>query len=269
MTRLARSAARCSRRVPRQVRRRHRRQRRSRCRGRRARPLAGWPLRAGPTHSAPRRAAITSIRRSPAPARRSSSCRRSRSRRRSAATCSPPAATRSMPRSRRRSRSRSCIRARGNLGGGGFAVVRTQGRGARARLPRDRAGGGDARHVRRSAGKRRVAARRLARGVPGIVAGLWELHTEDGKMTWKQVVAPAIALATRRLRGRADPARVARARGCKRGADHAAALWSDGKPRDRRDRQEPRARGGARSGSPSKGPTASTRARRRRRSPPR
>src|SRR3569623_3237072 len=35
----------------------------------------------------------------------------------------------------------------------------------------------------------------LASGVPGTVAGLWELHRGRGKLTWKQVVAPAIALA--------------------------------------------------------------------------
>ncbi|TMQ15145.1 MAG: gamma-glutamyltransferase, partial [Deltaproteobacteria bacterium] len=35
----------------------------------------------------------------------------------------------------------------------------------------------------------------LAAGVPGSVAGLWELHRKLGKKPWKQVIAPAIALA--------------------------------------------------------------------------
>src|SRR5437764_642870 len=35
----------------------------------------------------------------------------------------------------------------------------------------------------------------LAVGVPGSVAGLWELHRKLGKKPWKAVIAPAIALA--------------------------------------------------------------------------
>ena len=35
----------------------------------------------------------------------------------------------------------------------------------------------------------------LASGVPGAVAGLWELHKKYGKKPWKELVAPAIALA--------------------------------------------------------------------------
>jgi gamma-glutamyltranspeptidase/glutathione hydrolase len=86
----------------------------------------------------------------------------------------------------------------GNLAGGGFAVVRT-GPGKAVALdfrevapaaatadmyldkdgnPTDRSLHGD-----------------LAVGVPGSVAGLWELHHRLGKKPWKAVVAPAIALA--------------------------------------------------------------------------
>jgi gamma-glutamyltranspeptidase/glutathione hydrolase len=32
-------------------------------------------------------------------------------------------------------------------------------------------------------------------GVPGSVAGLWELHSKHGKLAWKSLVAPALALA--------------------------------------------------------------------------
>ncbi len=35
----------------------------------------------------------------------------------------------------------------------------------------------------------------LASGVPGSVAGLWELHKRFGKKPWKDLVAPAVALA--------------------------------------------------------------------------
>src|SRR3954469_18951768 len=87
----------------------------------------------------------------------------------------------------------------GNIAGGGFAVVRT-GPGKAVALdfrevapaaatadmyldkngnPTDRSLHGD-----------------LAVGVPGSVAGLWELHHRLGKKPWKAVVAPAIALAS-------------------------------------------------------------------------
>jgi gamma-glutamyltranspeptidase/glutathione hydrolase len=36
----------------------------------------------------------------------------------------------------------------------------------------------------------------LATGVPGTVAGMWAAHQKFGKLTWKQVLAPAIAYAT-------------------------------------------------------------------------
>ena len=37
----------------------------------------------------------------------------------------------------------------------------------------------------------------LAAGVPGTVAGMWELHRKLGKLPWKDVVQPAVDLATR------------------------------------------------------------------------
>ena len=36
----------------------------------------------------------------------------------------------------------------------------------------------------------------LATGVPGTVAGMWAAHQKFGRLTWKQVLAPAIAYAT-------------------------------------------------------------------------
>ena len=86
----------------------------------------------------------------------------------------------------------------GNLAGGGFAVVRT-GPGKAVAL--------DFREVAPAAatadmfldkdGKPTDGSLRGDRavGVPGSVAGLWALHKKLGKRPWREVVAPAIALA--------------------------------------------------------------------------
>ena len=86
----------------------------------------------------------------------------------------------------------------GNLAGGGFAVIRT-GPGKATAI--------DFREVAPAAaradmyldkdGKPTDASLHgdLAVGVPGSVAGLWELHKKLGKKPWKSVVEPAIALA--------------------------------------------------------------------------
>jgi len=86
----------------------------------------------------------------------------------------------------------------GNIAGGGFAVVRT----ARAK-----AVALDFREVAPAAATAdmyldhdgKVTDKSLhgdlAAGVPGSVAGLWELHRKLGKKPWKTLIAPAIALA--------------------------------------------------------------------------
>lgn len=86
----------------------------------------------------------------------------------------------------------------GNLGGGGFAVVRT-GPGKMVAL--------DFREVAPAAaspdmfldknGELTDGSLRGDRavGVPGSVAGLWALHKKLGKKPWKDVIAPAIRLA--------------------------------------------------------------------------
>jgi gamma-glutamyltranspeptidase/glutathione hydrolase len=86
----------------------------------------------------------------------------------------------------------------GNIGGGGFAVVRT-GAGKAVAL--------DFREVAPAAatpdmyldkdGKPTDGSLRgdRAAGVPGSVAGLSALHKKLGKKSWKEVIAPAIALA--------------------------------------------------------------------------
>lgn len=86
----------------------------------------------------------------------------------------------------------------GNLGGGGFAVVR---------LAPGKAVALDFREVAPAAAtetmyldadgkptKDSLIGHR-ASGVPGSVAGLFELHRKHGKLPWKQVVEPAIKLA--------------------------------------------------------------------------
>ena len=86
----------------------------------------------------------------------------------------------------------------GNIAGGGFAVVRT-GPGKATAL--------DFREVAPAAARPDMYLDKdgnptdkslhgdLAVGVPGSVAGLWELHRKLGKKPWKALVAPAIALA--------------------------------------------------------------------------
>ena len=86
----------------------------------------------------------------------------------------------------------------GNLGGGGFAVVR---------VAKDKAEALDFRETAPAAAsadmyldaegkptKDSLIGHR-ASGVPGSVAGLYALHKKYGKKPWKDVVAPAIALA--------------------------------------------------------------------------
>jgi gamma-glutamyltranspeptidase/glutathione hydrolase len=86
----------------------------------------------------------------------------------------------------------------GNLGGGGFAVVKVG----------DRVTTLDFREIAPAAASRTMyldaagnpipnasIAGPLASGVPGSPAGLWELHRKLGKLPWPQVVAPARKLA--------------------------------------------------------------------------
>ncbi|HWO10250.1 MAG TPA: gamma-glutamyltransferase, partial [Polyangiaceae bacterium] len=92
----------------------------------------------------------------------------------------------------------------GNLGGGGFAVIRDA-HGERAAL--------DFRETAPERAQRSMYARgsetatrpeprpsregHLAAGVPGSVAGLWALHQRFGVVPWRELVAPAIELAER------------------------------------------------------------------------
>ncbi len=87
----------------------------------------------------------------------------------------------------------------GNVGGGGFAVTRMGGKTLALDF-RETAPAAATRDMYLTAdGKARAEAREGIRsaGVPGSVAGLWELHQKLGskKKTWKELLAPAIRLA--------------------------------------------------------------------------
>ncbi|NVB80825.1 MAG: gamma-glutamyltransferase, partial [Kofleriaceae bacterium] len=82
----------------------------------------------------------------------------------------------------------------GNLGGGGFAVVRT-GKGKATALDfRETAPAAATSNMYEADPKSSLVGFK-ASGVPGSVAGLYELHKKLGKKKWTDVVAPAIALA--------------------------------------------------------------------------
>lgn len=86
----------------------------------------------------------------------------------------------------------------GNIGGGGFAVLRTAGGEVSALDFRERAPLASTRDMflddRGELGEDSVTGH-LAAGVPGSVAGLWELHAKGGSMAWPDLLAPAIRLA--------------------------------------------------------------------------
>ncbi|WP_394822974.1 gamma-glutamyltransferase [Pendulispora albinea] len=87
----------------------------------------------------------------------------------------------------------------GNIGGGGFAVTRVRGE-VRALDFRETAPGAASRNMYVDAqgkvSKEAVEGPKAA-GVPGSVAGLWEIYNTLGskKKTWAELIAPAIALA--------------------------------------------------------------------------
>jgi gamma-glutamyltranspeptidase/glutathione hydrolase len=86
----------------------------------------------------------------------------------------------------------------GNLGGGGFMLLRLSDGRAAALDFRERAPRAAARNMYLDADGRLTHASvegHRAVGVPGTVAGLWEAHRRYGKLPWADVVAPAIRLA--------------------------------------------------------------------------
>lgn len=86
----------------------------------------------------------------------------------------------------------------GNLGGGGFAVVRTAPGKAMALDFRETAPGAATETMFLDKDGKPTNDSQLghrASGVPGSVAGLYELHKKLGKKPWKELVEPAIKLA--------------------------------------------------------------------------
>lgn len=99
--------------------------------------------------------------------------------------------------------------AAGNLGGGGFMVMRQQNGFAASLDYREKAPGAATRdmYLDESGTVRKGLSEKghLSSGVPGSVAGMYEAHAKYGSMPWKDLVQPAIDLAangfplTRRL----------------------------------------------------------------------
>jgi gamma-glutamyltranspeptidase/glutathione hydrolase len=86
----------------------------------------------------------------------------------------------------------------GNLGGGGFAVLRNAAGEVSALDFRETAPARATPDLYLDAAGRRTDASvrgHLASGVPGTVAGLAELHRRFGHLPWTEVLAPAISLA--------------------------------------------------------------------------
>lgn len=82
----------------------------------------------------------------------------------------------------------------GNVGGGGFMLVRTKAGEASALDFREKAPAKASRDM--FVGKKNASlVGHLAAGVPGAVAGLYEAQKRFGKLPWKDLVAPAIKLA--------------------------------------------------------------------------
>lgn len=83
----------------------------------------------------------------------------------------------------------------GNLGGGGFAVVRTAGGETAALDFREAAPAAATADMYAKAPEGSSLVGHLSVGVPGAVAGLWELHRKYGTRPWPELLAPAIRLA--------------------------------------------------------------------------
>jgi gamma-glutamyltranspeptidase/glutathione hydrolase len=86
----------------------------------------------------------------------------------------------------------------GNIGGGGFMVIHTAGGGVTTLDYRETAPG-EATHDMYLDAQGKLTDKNLngdlASGVPGSVAGLAEAQRRYGKLSWQQVVAPAVQLA--------------------------------------------------------------------------
>ena len=86
----------------------------------------------------------------------------------------------------------------GNIGGGGFMILRTEGGETAAVDFREKAPLAATRDMYLDADGNltdKSIVGHLAAGVPGTVAGMWAAHQRHGSLEWAQLVEPAIALA--------------------------------------------------------------------------
>jgi gamma-glutamyltranspeptidase/glutathione hydrolase len=83
----------------------------------------------------------------------------------------------------------------GNIGGGGFMIIRPRDGQVQALDYRETAPGRATRDMYRNAGADASVTGHLAAGVPGAVAGLTEAHRRYGKLLFPEVIGPAIRLA--------------------------------------------------------------------------
>jgi gamma-glutamyltranspeptidase/glutathione hydrolase len=86
----------------------------------------------------------------------------------------------------------------GNVGGGGFMVIRLADGTTAALDFRERAPGAASHDMYLDENGELTAGSRVghrAVGVPGSVAGLWQVHQRYGSQPWRELVEPAIALA--------------------------------------------------------------------------
>ncbi|UKT63093.1 gamma-glutamyltransferase [Pedobacter mucosus] len=87
----------------------------------------------------------------------------------------------------------------GNIGGGGFMVYRAAGGEINALDFREKAATSASRDMYLDSAGNPIVAKslygHLASGIPGSVDGMVEAHQKYGKLTWKQVLQPAIDLA--------------------------------------------------------------------------
>jgi gamma-glutamyltranspeptidase / glutathione hydrolase len=83
----------------------------------------------------------------------------------------------------------------GNIGGGGFSIIRSRDGRAYALDYRETAPARASRDMYRGAGDEASVTGHLSAGVPGSVAGLIEVHRRFGRLPFPAVIEPAIQLA--------------------------------------------------------------------------
>jgi gamma-glutamyltranspeptidase/glutathione hydrolase len=84
----------------------------------------------------------------------------------------------------------------GNIGGGGFMIIRSRDGRVRALDYRETAPSLATRDMYRAAGPDASVTGHLSVGVPGAVAGLTEAHRQYGRLPFPAVIEPSIRLAT-------------------------------------------------------------------------